>query len=99
MLLGKSDLFFSPTSLFELRLKELRISKFKSPISQLLLTSRGLKQLPFDASASENLMSLVTRDPFDMLLVAQAKSKGMVFVTSDLQILESGLDFSFDLTL
>jgi PIN domain nuclease of toxin-antitoxin system len=53
--------------------------------------------LHFDA-AVEKVPVLVSKDPFDLLLVAQASSRRMQFLTADMQILRSELDFVWDVT-
>ena len=97
LLLNKSNLFFSPLSIFELKIKEVRLKNFRSPLSASILKSLGLKSLSFDAEVSE-LVQTLSHDPFDVLLVSQAKSRGMQFVTADMQILRSDLDFVLDVT-
>ncbi len=96
-LLNKSNLFFSPLSIFELKIKEQRIKGFKSPINAKILESYGFAPLSFDATTDE-VISLNSRDPFDLMLIAQAKSRGMRFVTADMEILRSKLDFVLDVT-
>ena len=96
-LLNKSNLFFSPLSIFELKIKEMRIKGFKSPVNAKTLESFGIAPLSFDFATNEVIM-LESRDPFDLMLVAQAKSRGMKFVTADMQILRSKLDFVLDVT-
>jgi PIN domain nuclease of toxin-antitoxin system len=53
--------------------------------------------LHFDA-AVEKVPVLVSKDPFDLLLVAQASSRSMQFLTADMQILRSELSFVWDVT-
>lgn len=96
-LLNQSNLFYSPLSLFELKIKETRIKNFRSPISAQILKSFGLQALHFD-SATENVPSLLSRDPFDLLLVAQAESRNMLFLTADMQILRSEIGFVWDVS-
>lgn len=97
-LLNESNLLYSPVSIFELKLKEIRRPGFVSPITQPLLQALGFEQLPFEAKSANELLVLKTKDPFDMMLVAQAKAHGANLVTADLEILDSGLDFVVDLT-
>lgn len=96
-LLNSSNLFFSPLSLFELKIKETRIRNFQSPISAQNLKALGIQSLHFD-SAVETVPQLVSKDPFDLLLVAQANSRSMQFVTADMKILASKLEFVWDVT-
>jgi len=97
-LLDQSQLFFSPLSLVELKIKELRVPGFRSSLTPKVLSALGFSELPYDSKSWEHLDSLATKDPFDMLLVSQAKSRGMKFMTADQAILESELDFVVDLT-
>jgi PIN domain nuclease of toxin-antitoxin system len=62
------------------------------------LKALGFSPLQFDDSASEHLVAIETFDPIDTMLVAQAKSRGMMFLTSDQKILGANLDFVLDLT-
>ena len=97
-LLNSSQLFYSSITLAELRLKELRLPGFRSGLNRQKLSELGISELSFDAKDSEHMLTLETKDPFDLILVAQAKSREMKFVTADLRILESDLDFVVDLT-
>lgn len=97
-LLDDSNLFFSPVSLFELKFKETRIPGFISPLSRDMLTSLGFSELSFVSDAAENMVSISTKDPFDIMLLAQARAHSMLFLTADLAILNSDLDFVLDLT-
>ena len=97
-LLDSSNLFYSPVSLFELKFKKLRSPSFSSVVNADNLKSLGFSSVNFDDSASENLVSVDTFDPIDTMLVAQAKSRGMLFLTSDQKILNANLDFVLDLS-
>jgi len=97
-LLDSSDLYFSPLSLAELKIKELRVPGFRSNLDQETLLEIGFKELPYDSLASGFIGSIETRDPFDLMLVSQAASRSMTFITTDLSILRSGLSFVWDLT-
>ena len=97
-LLNSSQLFYSSITLAELRLKELRLPGFRSGLNRQKLSELGISELSFDAKDSEHMVDLETKDPFDLILVAQAQSREMKFVTADLRILESDLDFVVDLT-
>jgi len=97
-LLDSSNLFYSSVSLFELKFKSLRLPSFSSVVTAENLKSLGFSFLHFDDSATEHLVSVNTFDPIDTMLVAQAKSRGMLFLTSDQKILNANLDFVFDLS-
>ncbi len=97
-LLNSSQLFYSSITLAELRLKELKLPGFRSGLNRQKLSELGISELSFDAEDSEHMVTMETKDPFDLILVAQAKSRDMKFVTADLRILNSELDFVIDLT-
>ncbi len=97
-LLDSSNLFYSSISLFELKFKHLRLPSFRSLITSENLKALGFSPLHFDDSASEHLVSIDTFDPIDTMLVAHAKSRGMLFLTSDQKILGANLDFVLDLS-
>ena len=97
-LLNSSQLFYSSISLAELRLKELKLPGYRSAINRQKLAELGLSELSYSAKDSEHMVKIGTKDPFDLILVAQAKSREMRFVTADMRILNSELDFVVDLT-
>ena len=97
-LLDSSNLFYSSISLFELKFKNLRLPSFSSFVTAENLKTLGFSALHFDDSATEHLVSVNTFDPIDTMLVAQAKSRGMLFLTSDQKILNANLNFVFDLS-
>lgn len=97
-LFKRANLFYSTISLFELKLKELRIPGFISPLSESKLNQLGINKISFDSEDLRGLVQLATKDPFDVMLVAQAKARNLGFVTADLAILDSNLDFVLDIT-
>ena len=90
------NLFYSPLSLIELRLKAEK-GKFRGAIRSENLNELGLNELTLTSGVEDHLVSLSTSDPFDRMLVAQAKAAGFSFMTSDSRILDSELEFSLDL--
>ena len=90
------NLFYSPLSLIELRLKAEK-GKFRGAIKSEYLNELGLIELTLTSGVEDHLVSLSTSDPFDRMLVAQAKTAGFSFMTSDSRILDSELEFSLDL--
>lgn len=97
-LLNRSELFYSPLSLIELKLKNRRATRPSPDLQLEELSFLGIDELQVDSKVAENLLDLGTSDPFDLALVAQAKQRGMLFLTSDQRILSSGLTFVRDLT-
>lgn len=97
-LLNRSELFYSPLSLIELKLRNRKATKPSPELQLEELDSLGIDELKVDSGVAANLLDLETSDPFDLALVAQAKQRGMLFLTSDQRILNSGLTFVRDLT-
>ena len=65
------------------------------------LRRQSLIELPLSldhASAMTQFPALVRHDPFDRLLLAQARTAGLDFLTSDAVLLGLGLDFVVDAT-
>ena len=97
-LMNASQLYYSSITLAELKLKELKRPGYRSNLDREKLSALGLLELPFESKDSEKMVQIDTSDPFDIILVAQAISREMKFVTADLRILGSELDFVIDLT-
>ena len=102
-LLGRaSDVYFSPVSVFEIAIKDmLGKMKLSHPLVDLL-KEHELGSLPLrveDALETYYLPSLVRHDPFDRLILATAKSRGAVLITSDRRMLDLGFDWIFDSTV
>jgi PIN domain nuclease of toxin-antitoxin system len=94
--LNSWNLFYSPLSLIELRLKAEK-GKFRGVLRSEDLNELGLNELTLSSGVEGHLVSLSTSDPFDRMLVAQAKAAGFSFMTSDSRILDSELELSLDL--
>jgi len=97
-LMNSSQLFYSAITLAELKLKELKRPGYRSNLDREKLANLGLFELAYEARDSEQMVEIQTQDPFDIMLVAQAKSRDMKFLTADLRVLRSDLDFVIDLT-
>jgi PIN domain nuclease of toxin-antitoxin system len=97
-LMNASRLYYSSVTLAELRLKEMKRPGYRSNLNSQKLADLGFLELAYEARDAEHMLNIQTRDPFDIILVAQAKSRDMKFVTADLRILNSELDFVIDLT-
>lgn len=95
--LDNANLFFSPLSLVELKIKALK-GRFKGSVTSKDLLALGMKELRIGSEVADEIIKLETSDPFDLILVAQSKSAGYSFMTSDSRILESKLDFVLDLS-
>ena len=91
VLAADDDLRISPMAYLELEyLREIkRIKISASRIVQVLQADLGMKicDLPFAAVVARALAEKWTRDPFDRLIVAQAKLHNATLVTCDREIL------------
>jgi len=88
----RSDLLTSAAAVLELQLLY-EIGRFRSTASKViavLATDFGVKvcELPFRTVAEEALEETWARDPFDRLIVANAKAAKAPLVSRDEQILE-----------
>ena len=85
---GDNMLFFSPASIWEIGLKKsLGRSDFKADPEVLRrgLLDNQYRELPITSlhALAVNDLPPIHKDPFDRMLLAQAKSEGISFVTSD----------------
>jgi PIN domain nuclease of toxin-antitoxin system len=79
----------SAASLFEIETKR-RLGKLRAPADVVEAVRRSgfrLLDLTATAAAAAGALAWSHRDPFDRLLVAQARELGMVLLTVDAQIL------------
>ena len=80
-----SAVFVSAVSLWEIWLKQ-SLGKLKLPPDfEEKLAGESFESLPLLAAHTRGIASLPWhhRDPFDRMLIAQAKAAGLVFVTAD----------------
>lgn len=94
----RDEVHFSAVSLIELKLKMLAGKMSISSLSVADLVARGLKPLDFKIDTFEEFELRANKDPFDNMLLAQARHHGFLFLTSDLEILRLNLDYVLDLT-
>jgi PIN domain nuclease of toxin-antitoxin system len=90
-LVNRADLLLSPIAFFELEiLYELKRTRLPArDLFEKVAHETGLRlcDLPFATVASAALVEGWTRDPFDRMIVAQAKANGFAWlITSDQQI-------------
>jgi PIN domain nuclease of toxin-antitoxin system len=94
------QLHFSPLSIAELRLKtSVKGAPYISPLLQGELTEMGFKELPLTSSAANDITrfpELHHHDPFDRLLLAQAATNNLLFITADKTLITLGLEFVHD---
>lgn len=92
-------LYVSPISIVELHMKIMARKLTLSIDVTQAIAETGLVLLDFKAEHAEaiaNFPSLVHHDPFDRMLLAQADSERLTFLTSDTILLGLGLPFVID---
>ena len=94
-------IYFSPLSVFEWSQKD---DDLQVNTKKLVEATRSLDflELPLTVEAvmeANRFGSLRQSDPMDLLLLSQAASERMEFLTSDKRILSLGFDFVSDSTL
>ncbi len=90
-----NSLYFSPANIWEIVIKRrLGRDDFQVDPARLrkLLVLNGYSEVPIIADHALMLESLpqIHKDPFDRLLLAQARSEGMQLVSSDSQLFRYG---------
>lgn len=91
----ENSLYFSAASIWEVVIKRgLGRADFKVDPARLrkMLLSHGYTELPITADhvLRVETLPLLHKDPFDRLLIAQARSEGMQLLTVDTSILQYG---------
>jgi PIN domain nuclease of toxin-antitoxin system len=91
----ENALFFSAVSIWEVIIKNsLGRTDFKADPARLrkLLVAHGYTELPITAEHVLKIetLPLLHKDPFDRLLIAQAREEGMQLLTVDASILQYG---------
>ena len=91
----ENTLFFSAASIWEIVIKRgLGREDFKVDPDRLrkMLVSNGYTELPITAEHALRIetLPLLHKDPFDRLLIAQARVEGMQLLTVDAAILQYG---------
>ncbi|EAP97362.1 hypothetical protein JNB_17868 [Janibacter sp. HTCC2649] len=91
--------YFSPVSVVELTIKKM-LGKLDlmGPVSDAA-GAAGLRELPLNGSQAEGIVSfpsLVRHDPFDRMLLAQARIEGMRLLTSDRVLLSAEPELTID---
>ncbi|HDM77160.1 MAG TPA: type II toxin-antitoxin system VapC family toxin [Deltaproteobacteria bacterium] len=91
----ENTLFFSAASLWEIVIKlglgrrDLKVDPYRL---RKELVAHGYAELPVTAEHALELQSLpsIHKDPFDRILLAQARSEGLLLVTADSAVAEYG---------
>ncbi|HEX4774482.1 MAG TPA: type II toxin-antitoxin system VapC family toxin [Candidatus Saccharimonadales bacterium] len=87
--------YVSPVSVLEIRIKAL-LGKLVAGDIVNDIELAGLKSLDFGMEAADavrDFPGLSKHDPFDRMLVAQARVEGLSLLTSDSFLLDQGFDF------
>ena len=90
-----NECLFSPVSIAEISLKHMKHSdllSFDGEAARSEFIDVGISEIPFtstDAAGSDSL-ELFHNDPFDRMLLAQAKSEGIMIVSHDRQFPQYG---------
>jgi PIN domain nuclease of toxin-antitoxin system len=83
-----ADVYVSPASLWEITIKQ-SIGKLKAPsdLAELVVAS-GFRPMPIvhDHAIAAGRLPPIHRDPFDRMLVAQARCEDLTLVTRDPEI-------------
>ncbi|MBI2009337.1 type II toxin-antitoxin system VapC family toxin [Candidatus Saccharibacteria bacterium] len=98
-IIKNSDLvYFSSISLAELQIKA-TAGKFKNAPDVARALADGFLLMDFKAEHAQvinKFPSLIRHDPFDRMLLAQAFSEQLVLLTSDVILLDLGLNYVLD---
>ncbi len=89
---------YSAASIFELELKRSKIGTMPQNLADEF-TRLGFVEIPIsgaDAATIKQLPELVGHDPFDLLLLAQAKNRNLQFLTADRTILSRNYPWVID---
>ena len=90
-----NELYFSSVSLCEISIKR-KIHPGQMPVcaseARKAFVANGYGELPFEASHAEAMdaLPLLHRDPFDRMILAQAKAEGMKVLSHDNRFLGYG---------
>ncbi len=81
--------FISSASVWELNLK-VTLGKVKIPTGFVLKAMEDFLELPIRATHAEQLLKIdmLHRDPFDLMLIAQAIEEDLILLTRDKMILQ-----------
>ena len=99
LIAGSSPIFVSSLSHAEFAIKQLKDRLHLPPGFADLLITQGITTLPFTdrhAEAMSRFAGLSGHDPFDHMLLAQAASEGLRFLTADGHLADLDLDWIVD---
>lgn len=99
-ILSTSTTYVSSISIAEIEMKKMNGKlRLEQNITREVLLTQNIYELQYritDAISISDFGSLAGHDPFDRMLLAQARSEGMIFLTADEKLLSLGLDFVVD---
>jgi PIN domain nuclease of toxin-antitoxin system len=84
------DVFLSPATIWEVAIKQ-AIGKLKEPTDlPERIRDSGFRELPITSqhALSAGRLPLIHKDPFDRMLIAQARCEELTLVTGDPEILK-----------
>jgi PIN domain nuclease of toxin-antitoxin system len=88
-ILHASDVYISSASIWEVAIK-IKLKKLDADIDQIVdaIPESGFVELPITArhAATVCRLSDIHRDPFDRILIAQAISEPLTFLTADAEL-------------
>jgi PIN domain nuclease of toxin-antitoxin system len=105
LLESSRQVFFSPISLLELRMKSIDAaargrSTLRLPVDLTqLCAANGMLELPVKGEIEQEVtrfQSLIGHDPMDRIILAQASKHGLRLLTSDQTLLTLGFDWVID---
>ena len=88
-ILQASEVYVSSASIWELTIK-IPLKKLDGDVNEIVeaIEESGFLELPITASHASTVATLpnIHRDPFDRILIAQAISEPLTFLTADAQL-------------
>ena len=90
---GGTTVYVSAAVIWEIRIKE-ALGKLRVPAElQEVIAQQGFEPLPVTADHAHALVALPMHhhDPFDRMLVTQARAEGMTLVTHDRRLAQYGI--------
>jgi PIN domain nuclease of toxin-antitoxin system len=88
------QVYLSAATVWEIAVKQ-ALGKLKEPAGlSEAIQGWGLRELPirFDHTVAAGRLPLIHRDPFDRMLVAQARCEGLTLVTADPEVRKYDVD-------
>jgi len=98
-IIESSRVYISSVSSVEIVIKNMTGKLKVVDIDSKQIALMNAEELPFTSNHAvtmNDFVSLTKHDQFDRMLLAQAKSEGMMFLTADKILLGLGLDFVVD---